>query len=532
MESKEIIFSNPINTEILDIEFDQYNRNELKILLKVSFGNKKIEIWKSLNEIKIFFETLKKMNFSLLPTLSDILDKFSNNNNKKELIDQFSIMFKYLNYRFDILSTDVANHFFTLTDKNNKTDNFLNEEEYFIEPNHNHNENSNFNYNKEIIELSLKETLDLTYSFKLDDNDMTLSDFVYNTELGLLAITFEDKSILSSIGRFWSLVDYEVLGSLYVYQRLFSAERKPYFKRILVKNFDTRVSKVEFSLLSNKLIIGLENGVVQLFNIKYVKQIKNMLDEDEERIFNINEGNNFHYLKERITGLAMYDEYLIVVSRDNKLIIVDIFSRILEVKFNGSLSKRIEGKGYICGIIVDERSKMLLMRTITNKIIIYDIITEDIIDFDNKTKSEIKINFKQDIETPKNIKNFHFSKLNLYVALDDMVIIYAINNGQLTETNRIPFNGTIDSSVSYSAKYLKLDYRSYISAVNYYTAQKLLVVGLCNGVIIAINTRSMEVIYSRFIESSPITKLQLLDDNGIIIKSNELGSINFFKFGN
>ncbi len=129
--------------------------------------------------------------------------------------------------------------------------------------------------NSEDLLNSLKrENLELVFNFKVEELDLTMSDFLYDSELGLLIVGLEDLSYFTRIGRFWSLIDYEVLGNFYVFQRVFDKEKRPYFRKCIVKNFDARLSKLELNPLNNKIYLGMENGAIQIFNINIIDKNK------------------------------------------------------------------------------------------------------------------------------------------------------------------------------------------------------------------------------------------------------------------
>jgi hypothetical protein len=411
-----------------------------------------------------------------------------------------------LNYRFDVLSNVVTRDFFSF-DKSSEPE--------------------------EILNLVKKDNIEQIFNFRIEESDMTLSDYLYDSDLGLLVLGMEDISYFSRIGRFWSLVDYEILGNCLIFQRLHDNENRPFFKKFIQKNFDTRVSKLELNRDHNKLYVGMDNGCVQIFNITIIEKNK-YKSNDQEKIMAINEGNNFRYHADRITGLATYSDFLFISSKENKIIIVDVYKSAPEIKFNGSIKKRITGKGHIANIKIDQNLKKLFVITITDKILIYDILIINKFS-DNETSTDLKIEFLKEIDTYSNIKDVFIKGSSVFISLENKIHIINLNSSCKNESdkeNLIPLDGTLPDGISYSSKYIKFDYANTISSICYFIDMKLIMIGLINGAIIAFNSRSIEVIFAKKISENPIKKLILLEENYIVIAGDDRGNVFFFKFGN
>ena len=220
------------------------------------------------------------------------------------------------------------------------------------------------------------------------------------------------------------MIDFIILGTLLIFQRLYDNYHKPYFHKITTKNFDARVTKCAICTYTNKLFIGLENGTVQVFMINKIEKTQkksnidkiNIPNKDEEKnninetyklgkqnnvdekfnsfiiddkknyeqdndnkIIVINEGITFKLLNEKITGIVTFKKFVFVSSIENKLVILDLTINKPEMKLNGSLKKRMEGKGYIRDIFIDEKTFNLFVVSITNKILVINFFLLKII---------------------------------------------------------------------------------------------------------------------------------------------------------
>ena len=234
IKKKEFSLSNPIFTEMLNFIVEQ---NEIIYKFQLSFKSEKWIINRTLSEIKNLIKTLQNLNYSYLPE-TIFTSKFSNIKTEKSIkeINIYILQFlRYINYRFDILSNIITKEFFSFGEIKN---------EEIIQ---------------DLKNQIAKENLVQIYNFKLGESiEMTMTDFLYDSELGILLISLEDISFFSHLGRFWSLIDYEILGNFIIYQRVFDNKNKPYFKRLLFKSFDSRATKIIIN--AEKIFLGMDNG--------------------------------------------------------------------------------------------------------------------------------------------------------------------------------------------------------------------------------------------------------------------------------
>lgn len=560
LKHSDFTLSNPLKAELINYSI---KNDELEFEIQIAYKAEKWKLYKKLPDIIDLIRNLRNENFTFLNEAYFLkeLDYFdidlSDSGLIKVISNNISSLLNYLNYRYDVLLSSHTNEFFKL---------------------------KNLNFNDELTKILKGENLEQIYTFQIDNSDMTLSDFSYDSSIGLLVLGLEDVSILSTIGRFWSLIDYEILGSVLLYQRVYDQNNKPYFRKIIIKSFDARVTKIFISKEQNKIYVGLDNGTIQVFLINMIEKksrkvqnenenlnTSNFSDEEthiknennklfeiqnnsnakptcdnnqsniDSSIIVINEGVIFKPLTERITGLTIHNNFLFISSKDNKLVILDVTNNKPELRFNGSLKKRIEGKGYIKEIFIDKKTCNLFIITITDKVLIYKINVLNKLKEDSSLQ-DVKIEFLNEINTIDNIRDYFLGNFNLFVATEnkiqvcDLKKIKEISNSSLSsgeESNIIPFDGSLDEGISISSKYIKFDYSqgNYITSLSYFCDMKLIILGSSNGNLVGVSSKSLEIIFSKKISDSALTKMILLEENYVVIISDEKGNIFFYQFG-
>lgn len=487
--------SNPFSTNILNYSHNNSNITyDLQVMHKTEMWN----IKKTLHDFQQLMESLKSLNFLFLPNLPSL------SNSEIRIINKEVLDFlKYINYRFDILSNSLTSVFFT------------------------------YSNNKELLSDITHLGFSQVYNFQMEKmSDMILSDFLYDTDNGILIIGLEDVSFLSSIGRFWSLIDYEILGNLLLFQRLFDKNKKPFFRKLVVKSFDARISKLDLCISKKRFFLGLDNGSLMIFNINKIDKSKNSIEEDENSLIVISEGNIFRYLSDRVTGITNSEEFLFAIGKDNKLVVVNKENN--KLLFSGSLKKRVEGKGHVNSILYDEKSCKLFISTIVNIVLIYKVNSNILSSEDKKsTKKTCSVEFVIEFSCDTVIKDIYVCNTNLVLGQDTQVQIINFNNQDInSEFKLISFDGKLDLETSNSSKYLILKYYlNSISAICYMTKSKMLILGLSDGGLVVYSLHSFEVIFAKRICSSKIIKLILLEENEVVLAGDELGNIGFFNFG-
>ena len=334
-EKGEISQHNQILFKVINISYLQDNNSLVTVY--VMFKDKKYQIQFMLTEFEQFIESLSHLNYTFLP------GKKINRNKVKEDIQS---KLNFLSTRFDILSCELSKIFFKL---------------------------NNFDYLSSFKELVTENNIKLLYKFKEKEGDSSLdftsSDMKYDTNTGLLMLSYEDNTILSSIGKFWSLIDSDIAGSISIYQRLFDTNNKPYFTKKLTKCFDVKASKIDINSYIDVIFVGFENGTVHSFIVRR-----------NDSVINIIEGIQFKYFTTRITSFSFYNNFTFIAGAENKILVVqltDETKRNVEVIVNGSVKKRMEGKGIIKELIIQKDLNKLYIISSTNLILVYDIIIQN-----------------------------------------------------------------------------------------------------------------------------------------------------------
>lgn len=148
--------------------------------------------------------------------------------------------------------------------------------------------------------------------------------------------------------------------------------------------------------------MGKQNNVDEKFNSFIIDDKKNYEQDNDNKIIVINEGITFKLLNERITGIVTFKKFVFVSSIENKLVILDLTINKPEMKLNGSLKKRMEGKGNIRDIFIDEKTFNLFVVSITNKILVYKFFFIE----NNPNEREIKLEFVNEVSLIDKIKNY------------------------------------------------------------------------------------------------------------------------------
>ena len=334
-EKGEISQHNQILFKVINISYLQDNNSLVTVY--VMFKDKKYQIQFILTEFEQFIESLSHLNYTFLP------GKKINRNKVKEDIQS---KLNFLSTRFDILSCELSKIFFKF---------------------------NNFDSLSSFKELVTENNIKLLYKFKEKEGDSSLdftsSDMKYDTNTGLLMLSYEDNTILSSIGKFWSLIDSDIAGSISIYQRLFDNNNKPYFTKKLTKCFDVKASKIDINSYIDVIFVGFENGTVHSFIVRR-----------NDSVINIIEGIQFKYFTTRITSFSFYNNFTFIAGAENKILVVqltDETKRNVEVIVNASVKKRMEGKGIIKELIIQKDSNKLYIISSTNLILVYDIIIQN-----------------------------------------------------------------------------------------------------------------------------------------------------------
>ena len=496
VENENKTLSNILQTEMINFTVSQ-KKNEIEYDLRITNQTNSWEIKRKLSEIISLIKCLQGQKYVFINCAA--LENF-NQYNIKETNESVIDILRYINYRHDLLSNQNTHQFFSFE--------------------------SNDSLKKQIQSASITPLYFLT----LDNVDMSLSDFNYDSETGIFISALEDVSFFSRIGRFWSLIDYEILGTLFVFQRVYDKNRNPYFKKLVVKNFDARVSKLQLVTKFNKIIVGLDNGTIMIFNINVFPSLRNDSSSNEDLNITISEGVHFRHFSERITGLAALSDTFVAVSKDNKIMIID-FNNRNEVFYSASINKRIEGKGYINCVVYEESQKRLYITTITDLLLIYEVKQSPKFN-NNDLKPEYRLEFIMEIKCEKYIKSLFAKNNSVFVGLENKINFFYYNS-KLNKYNsdEIHLDGSLDKNISLSSRFYKLGYNNHITAICFFNHLKLIVLGLSTGIVMAMDSKTLEVVFAKKTSEYKIVKIVLLEENYIFVVGDINANIHFFRFG-
>lgn len=77
----------------------------------------------------------------------------------------------------------------------------------------------------------------------------------------------KNSTVLSKLGRVWSIIEPEILGSIKIYKgELPPGKVLPEFKRIFTKEYESKVISVEYLEKNQKVLYGFHDGQISFFN--------------------------------------------------------------------------------------------------------------------------------------------------------------------------------------------------------------------------------------------------------------------------
>ena len=482
-EKGEISQHNQILFKVINISYLQDNNSLVTVY--VMFKDKKYQIQFMLTEFEQFIESLSHLNYTFLP---------GKKINRIKVKEDIQSKLNFLSTRFDILSCELSKIFFKL---------------------------NNFDSLSSFKELVTENNIKLLYKFKEKEGDSSLdftsSDMKYDTNTGLLMLSYEDNTILSSIGKFWSLIDSDIAGSISIYQRLFDTNNKPYFTKKLTKCFDVKASKIDINSYIDVIFVGFENGIVHSFIVRR-----------NDSVINIIEGIQFKYFTTRITSFSFYNNFTFIAGAENKILVVqltDETKRNVEVIVNASVKKRMEGKGIIKELIIQKDSNKLYIISSTNLILVYDIIIQN--------ENSLIIKYAFSFLAENTIKSIYIKASCLFISTINK--IQFVNTLQRDTNNFIqdviPLDGSNTKSTNNSLSFININNGISIQSIVFFPQMKIIILGLSTGTIMSINIETFEVVYSRKISENSINNIILLEENYVIIVGDSKGITYFFELG-
>ena len=499
---------NEINRKILNFILKDFNMNNKTFNIEVCFENDKYIRETSLNDLKDYLLNIRALKFTFLPPFLRLEQNLFFNINENEMKLKIQNILNYLSCRNDILNCPLSKTFF------------------------NYEMCGNFS---KLIKYIKKDIFEINFQFNAKSTTgvineeairkgFNLSDMYFDNDSGLLILGYSDNSILSAIGKFWSIIESDILGKVVIYQRQFDTNDKAFFTQKIFKNFDVRISKVSINKNVNKILIGFENGTIQLFNINYIDNIR----KTSSKLIAVTEGIKFKYLNDRISSFFSIDEYTFISSFENKIMVIkfdlEIQSTDPLIALNASARKRMEGKGIIKELKINENLGKLFIISNSRVVLIYNYkIVQD--------KGEVVISFHFMITYEDTIFSTYLCDSILFTCFKNVICYSNIEKGEVEKYNIMIELSDKNNLKNYSSNYLSIGYQNSIKCLLYLNKLNYIILGLESGTLLILNNKSYEIIYAKRLSTEPIIKLDFVEEQKIIVTSDNLGTIFFITIG-
>ena len=499
---------NEINRKILNFILKDFNMNNKTFNIEVCFENDKYIRETSLNDLKDYLLNIRALKFTFLPPFLRLEQNLFFNINENEMKLKIQNILNYLSCRNDILNCPLSKTFF------------------------NYEMCGNFS---KLIKYIKKDIFEINFQFNAKSTTgvineeairkgFNLSDMYFDNDSGLLILGYSDNSILSAIGKFWSIIESDILGKVVIYQRQFDTNDKAFFTQKIFKNFDVRISKVSINKNVNKILIGFENGTIQLFNINYIDNIR----KTSSKLIAVTEGIKFKYLNDRISSFFSIDEYTFISNFENKIMVIkfdlEIQSTDPLIALNASARKRMEGKGIIKELKINENLGKLFIISNSRVVLIYNYkIIQD--------KGEVVISFHFMISYEDTIFSTYLCDSILFTCFKNVICYSNIEKGEVEKYNIMIELSDKNNLKNYSSNYLSIGYQNSIKCLLYLNKLNYIILGLESGTLLILNNKSYEIIYAKRLSTEPIIKLDFIEEQKIIVTSDNLGTIFFITIG-
>ena len=496
------------NRKLLIFKLKNFNMNNKTFNIEICFENDKYIRESSLNDLKDYLLNIRALKFTFLPPFQRLEQNLFFNISENEITLKIQNILNYLSCRNDILNCPLSKTFFNFE----MCGNFSKLIKYI---------------KKDIFEINFQFNAKSTTGVINEEavrKGFNLSDMYFDNDSGLLILGYSDNSILSAIGKFWSIIDSDILGKVVIYQRQFDTNDKAYFTQKIFKNFDVRISKVSINKNVNKILIGFENGTIQLFNINYIDNIR----KTSSKLIAVTEGIKFKYLNDRISSFFSIDEYTFISNFENKIMVIkfdlEIQSTDPLIALNASARKRMEGKGIIKELKINENLGKLFIISNSRVVLIYNYkIIQD--------KGEVVISFHFMISYEDTIFSTYLCDSILFTCFKNVICYSNIEKGEIEKyTIMIELNYK-NNIKNYSSNYLSIGYQNSIKCLLYLNKINYIVLGLESGTLLILNNKNYEIIYAKRLSTEPIIKLDFIDEQKIIVTSDNLGTIFFITIG-
>jgi hypothetical protein len=469
--------NHPLIFEVFDVVSIH---NEYKITLLIKHNNHNISnyyiTFTSIN-LNNYLSSLHNLNFAFIPLT---LDSLFDNANKYKL--KLQKLCTYLSTRYDILSSSISQLLFKLPTS------------------------ICFPLNPQLL-FSIT-TVNETLSSNPKLPSFTVSNIQYDTNTGLLLLSYEDLTFASTIGKFWNINDTDIMGSIVILQREYDGNFKPFFINKFTKNFDMRVSTIAYNNCDDVIYVGFENGITYTF----IVDIHDMDNNDTST--QIKEGTKMKLFNERVISFEFLGCYVFVCGNESKIAVFTLNESNKNVLVNASIQKRIEGKGQLNLMYIFKDNMKLYICTNTDLILVYDILSNKM----NNSQKEIELSFHILIETQGKVKGIGFNGLN--------EVIIAVNNGIQVDKEMVMFNGKEQNEWG---EFINVCYPNGVKCFCWFEKLQLLIFGLVSGVLFVINRKGWVLQYAMQITKWAIVYMVVIEETNVLVVGDEKGNCFFIQ---
>lgn len=236
----------------------------------------------------------------------------------------------------------------------------------------------------------------------MEDARFGVSDIGYSVEDNVIIVTQEDESHLSRLGRVWSVVEPDELGSLNVWCK--TAEKT--WKRDHTETFSFKVRCVCYSETAHRIFVGMEDGTVRTYQ------------RDEESKIKFGGALDLHH-RAPVTNLFCDGDRFISLGYDTAIRVVS--ASTLQVISGGRLAKRLNEAYLSAGILHQNHA---ILGTSEDDIFVYSVIGNP-----PQFRSQCKV------VSGGPVNQFAIHGEELLVAHGDRISVYTVPDaaaGQLT----------------------------------------------------------------------------------------------------
>lgn len=98
-------------------------------------------------------------------------------------------------------------------------------------------------------------------------DELSISDFYYNPLEGILIVTVQNSTVLSKLGRVWSIIEPEILGFIRIFKgELVPGKLLPKFKSLFMKEYESKIISLEYLEKAQKVLYGFHDGQISYFD--------------------------------------------------------------------------------------------------------------------------------------------------------------------------------------------------------------------------------------------------------------------------